>query len=69
LKVSENKILRRIFGPKKEEVQGGWRKPHNELHNFYASPHVIRVIKSRRLSWRKGEMQAQFLTENFERIA
>jgi hypothetical protein len=40
-------MLRRIFGPKSEEVTGGWRKLHNELHNFYSSSDVIRMIKSR----------------------
>jgi hypothetical protein len=40
-------MLRRIFGPKREEVAGGWRKMHNEeLHNLYSSPNVISVIKS-----------------------
>jgi len=39
-------VLKRIFGPKREEVEGGWRRLHNEeLHNFYASPNIIRVIK------------------------
>jgi hypothetical protein len=48
LRVSENRVLRRIFGPKREEVAGGWRRVHNEeLHNLYASPNIIRVIKSR----------------------
>jgi hypothetical protein len=43
-------IKRRIFGPKREEVAGGWRRLHNEeLHNLYASPNTVRVIKSRRL--------------------
>jgi hypothetical protein len=50
--MSENRVLRRIFGPKREEVAGGWRRLHNEeLHNLYASPYVIRVIKSRRIRW------------------
>jgi hypothetical protein len=41
-------MLRRIFGPKREEVAGGWRRLHNEeLHNFYALQNIIRVIKSR----------------------
>jgi hypothetical protein len=45
-------MLRRIFGPKREEVVGGWRKLHNEeLHNIYASPNIIRVIKSRKMRW------------------
>jgi hypothetical protein len=48
----ENRVLRRIFGPKKEEVAGGWRRLHNEeLHNLYTSPNIIRVIKSRRVRW------------------
>jgi hypothetical protein len=46
LKVFENRVLRRIYGPKGEEVAGGWRRLHNEkLHNLYASPNIIRVIK------------------------
>jgi hypothetical protein len=46
LRVSENSVLRRIFGPKREEVVRGWRRLHNEeLHNLYASPNIIRVIK------------------------
>jgi hypothetical protein len=48
--VSENRVLRRIFGPKREEVAGGWRRLHNkELHNLHASPSIIRAIKSRRM--------------------
>jgi hypothetical protein len=43
-------VLRRIFGPKRNEVTGGWRKLHNEeLHNLYSSPSIIRMIKSRRM--------------------
>jgi hypothetical protein len=43
--VSENRVLKRIFGSKKEEVVGGWRRLHNEeLHNFNASPNVVTVI-------------------------
>jgi hypothetical protein len=45
-------VLRRIFGPKRDEVTGGWRKLHNvELRNLYSSPSVIRMIKSRSISW------------------
>jgi hypothetical protein len=45
-------VLRRIFGPKKEEVTEGWRKLHNEeLHNLYSSPSIIRMMKSRRMRW------------------
>jgi hypothetical protein len=48
LRVFENRVLRRIFGPKRDEVTGGWRKLHNEeLHNLYSSPSVIRMMKSR----------------------
>jgi hypothetical protein len=51
LRVSENRELRRIFGPRREE-DGSWRKLHNdELHNLYSSPTIVRVIKSRRLRW------------------
>jgi hypothetical protein len=50
--VSENRVLRRTFGPKRDEVMGGWRKLHNEkLHSLYTSPNIIRVIKSRRIRW------------------
>jgi hypothetical protein len=46
----ENRALRRIFGPKREEVAGGWRRLHNEeLHNLYASPNIIMFINSRRM--------------------
>jgi hypothetical protein len=50
--VFENRVLRRIFGPKRDEVTGEWRKLHNEeLHNLYSSPDIIRQIKSRRMGW------------------
>jgi hypothetical protein len=46
--VYENRIMRLLFGPKRDEVTGEWRKLHNEeLHNFYSSPNIIRQIKSR----------------------
>jgi hypothetical protein len=52
LRVSENRVLRRIFGPKRDEVTGGWRKLHiEELRNLYSSPSIIRMIKSRRMRW------------------
>jgi hypothetical protein len=45
-------VLRRIFGPKRDGVTGGWRKLHNEeLHNLYSSPSIIGIIKSRRMKW------------------
>jgi hypothetical protein len=48
----ENKALRKIFGPKRYEVKGEWRKLHSEeLHNLYSSPNNIRQIKSRRIRW------------------
>ncbi|KAJ4426547.1 hypothetical protein ANN_27361 [Periplaneta americana] len=51
-KVFENKVLRKIFGAKRDEVTGEWRKLHNtELHALYSSPDIIRNIKSRRLRW------------------
>jgi hypothetical protein len=51
LEIFENRVLRRIFVPKRDEVMGGWRKLHNEeLHNLYHSPRKIR-IKSKRIRW------------------
>jgi hypothetical protein len=50
--VFENRVLRRIFGPKRDEVTGEWRKLHNEeLHNLCSSPNIIKMIKSRRMRW------------------
>jgi hypothetical protein len=50
--VFENRVLRRIFGPKRDEVTGDWRKLRNEeLHNLYSSPDIIRQAKSRRITW------------------
>jgi hypothetical protein len=62
LRVFENRVLRRIFGPKREEVAGGWGRLHNEINNLYASQNIIRVIKSRRMRWvghvtRMGEVR------------
>jgi hypothetical protein len=51
LRVFENRVLKKIFGPKREE-DGSWRKLHNnELHTLYSSPHIVRMIKSRRMRW------------------
>jgi hypothetical protein len=49
-KVSDGRVLR-IFEPKTEEVAGGWRKLHEALHNLYAPPNIIRMIKPRRMGW------------------
>jgi hypothetical protein len=50
--VFENRVLRRIFGPNRDEVTGEWRKLHNEeFHNLYSSPDIIRKVKSRRMRW------------------
>jgi hypothetical protein len=50
--VFENRVLRRIFGPKRNEMTGEWRKLHNEeLHNLYSSPDIIREVKSKRMRW------------------
>jgi hypothetical protein len=52
LRVFENRVLKRIFGPKRDEVTGEWRKLHNkELSDLYSSPNIIRIIKSRRMRW------------------
>jgi hypothetical protein len=52
LEVFENRVLRRIFGPKRGEIIGEWRKPHNEERsNLYSSQNIVRVIKSRRIRW------------------
>jgi hypothetical protein len=52
LRALENRVLRRIFGPKSDEVTEEWRKLHNEeLHDLYSSTNIIRVIKYRRMRW------------------
>jgi len=52
LRVFQNMVLRRIFGRRRDEVTGGWRRLHNEeLNDLYCSPNVVRVIKSRRMRW------------------
>jgi len=57
----ENRVLRRVFGPKRDEITGEWRKLHNEeLRDIYPLPNIVRVVKSRRMRWaghvaRKGE--------------
>ena len=52
LRMFENRVLGRIFGPKRDEVSGEWRKLHNEeLNDLYCSPNIVRVIKWRRMRW------------------
>jgi hypothetical protein len=64
--VFENRVLWRIFGPKRDEVTGEWRKLHNkELRDLYSSPSIIRIIKSRRMRWeghvaRMGEKRSVY---------
>jgi hypothetical protein len=66
LRVFENKVLRRILGPKRVDVTGEWRRLHNEeLYALYSSPNIIRLIKSRRLRWaghvaRMGERRGAY---------
>jgi hypothetical protein len=66
LRVFENKVLRRILGPKRDEVTGEWRRLRNkDLYALYSSPNIIRVIKSRRLRWaghvvRMGERRSAY---------
>jgi hypothetical protein len=53
--VSGNRVPRRIFGAKRDEVTGDWRKLHNvELHNLYSSPNIVRMINSRRMRWARN---------------
>jgi hypothetical protein len=50
--VFDNRVLKRIFGPRRDEVTGDWKKLHiEELHNLYSSPNIIRMIESRRMRW------------------
>jgi len=52
LRVFENMVLRRVFGPRKDEVSGEWRRWHNEeLNDLYSSPNIVRVIKSKIMRW------------------
>ena len=52
LMVFENRVLGRVFGPRRDEVRGEWRRLHNdELNDLYCSPNIVRVIKSRRMRW------------------
>ena len=68
LRVFENKVFRKIFGAKKDEITGEWRKLHNaELHALYSSPNIIRSLKSRRLRW-EGHLARMHLSINAYRV-
>jgi hypothetical protein len=68
LRVFENKVLRRIFGPKGDEVTGEWRKLHNEeLRDLYSSPSIIRIIKSRKMRW-EGHAAPMGVKRNADRL-
>ena len=66
LQVFENRVLRRIFGPERDEVTGEWRKLHNEeINGLYCSPNIVRVIKLRRMRWaghvaRTGQRRGEY---------
>ena len=68
LRVFENRVLRGIFGPKRDEVTGEWRKLHNEPNDLYCSHNIVRVIKSRRKweghVWVRGEVYTGVCWEN-----
>jgi hypothetical protein len=68
LGVFENRVLSRIFGTRRDEVTGEWRKLHNEeLHDLYSSPSIIRIIKARRMRW--AGYVARILTLFYNRIS
>jgi hypothetical protein len=72
LRTTENRVLSRIFGPKREEVTREWRKLRKEeLNDLYCSPNIFRVIKSRRIKWvgnvaRMGEVRTGFCWGNMK---
>jgi hypothetical protein len=76
LRVVENRVLRRVFGPKRDVVSGEWRKLHNEELNYlYCSPNSIRVIKSGRMRWvghvalwGRSDVHTRFWWENLKEI-
>jgi hypothetical protein len=69
LRVFENRVLRRIFGPKRDEVTGEWRKLRNEeLHNLYSFPDIIRQVKLRRMRW-AGHERGEKTVQGFGRKA
>jgi hypothetical protein len=74
--VFENRVLRRIFVPKRDDVTGDWRKLHNEeLHNLYSSPNIIRMLMSKRMRWEwhvarmgRGGMHIEYWREGQKEI-
>jgi hypothetical protein len=67
--VFENRVLKRIFGPKRDEVTGGWRKLHNEeFHDLYSSSSMIRIMKSRRMRW-AGHVEQMEAKRNTYRLS
>jgi len=74
LRMLENRVLRTIRGPKRDEVTGEWRELHNEeLNDLYSYPNIVRVIKSRRMRWAghvaymgRGEVYTEFWWENLK---
>ena len=71
LRVFENRVLRRVFGPKWDEVTGEWRKLHKELSDLYSLPNIVRVVKTKRMRWaghvafmEKGRGVHRFLVGN-----
>ena len=70
LKVFENRVLRRIFGPKRDDVTGEWRKVHSEkLIDPYSSPNIIWVIKSRRMRWAGHVARKEERTGSYKALA
>jgi len=68
LRVFENRVLRRIFGHKGDEVTGEWKKPHNEEpKDLYSSPDIVRVIRSRRMRW-AGHIARMWEKRNVYRV-
>jgi hypothetical protein len=68
--MSENSVARRIFGPKRQEVVGSWRRMHNEeLHNLYASPNITRVINSRMMTWARNVARMVQIRNAFKILA
>jgi uncharacterized membrane protein len=69
LRVFENRVLRRIFGPKRDEATISWRKVHNEeLHNLYSWRSIIRMAKSRRMRWGRRGMRIGYWWESQKEI-